>query len=140
MHYDPYFNLYHLHASSDPSLYAKHFVLLPPSSAEFVKRTDTHTTLRNTSAIDIYLRPRTSNGRVLRDEFDVLVDPATPSRLAEHVSAMAISCILREGETLFIPRGWWHRVENVSLLDTEASRRDAGWTAGVGWWFLPRRT
>ncbi|KAH9950807.1 Clavaminate synthase-like protein [Amylocystis lapponica] len=140
LHYDPYLNLYHLHASSKPSTHAKHFTLIPPSVSDFIRRSDAYSTLRNTSDIDLTLRPA-SNSSHSEGVFDVLIDPATPARAAEAIAASALSCVLREGETLFIPRGWWHRVENVVLAGgTQSADNHAGWTAGVGWWFLPRRS
>jgi hypothetical protein len=53
------------------------------------------------------------------------------------VEGYAVTCVLRQAETLLIPRGWWHRVENVALHN--GSRERGGWTAGLSWWFLPRR-
>ncbi|GBE84356.1 hypothetical protein SCP_0603350 [Sparassis crispa] len=135
LHYDPYMNLYHLHASSDPLTHAKHLTLLPPSVSEFVRRADGHASLRNTSAIDLQLRPRSGGSNL---QFDILTD-SCPTRLVDALSLTALSCVLREGETLFIPRGWWHRVENVLLPGRGPSSASAGWTAGIGWWFLLRQ-
>ncbi|EIW55671.1 Clavaminate synthase-like protein [Trametes versicolor FP-101664 SS1] len=133
LHYDPYFNLYNVYASSDPSVHAKHFVLLPPDLSESLSRAD-GSVLRNTSPVDLHLRADSSE-----NAFDVLIDPSTApvnTREALSESGGAMSCVLREGDTLFVPRKWWHRVENVRLQDTATP----GWTAGVGWWFLPRNS
>ncbi|OJT08247.1 Lysine-specific demethylase 8 [Trametes pubescens] len=135
LHYDPYYNLYNVYASSDPNVHAKHFVLLPPDLSESLSRAD-GSVLRNTSPVDLHLRGDSSG-----NAFDVLIDPSTaPLRTREALSESggALSCVLREGDTLFVPRKWWHRVENVRLQDTDAA--NPGWTAGVGWWFLPRNS
>lgn len=113
--------------------------------------------LRNTSPVDLHLRgdslhtrrprrqksleglPLGDHGNSSENTFDVLIDPSTaPMRTREALSESggAMSCVLREGDTLFVPRKWWHRVENVRLQDTVTP----GWTAGVGWWFLPRNS
>lgn len=133
LHYDPYFNLYQMYASAEPSRYAKHIFLLPPSASEFVKRADGQHSLRNTSSINLSLQPSCSG-----DEFAVIAAPDTPSRSVEAISGLGYSCVLREGETLFIPKGWWHRVENV-VLGRDQPPSGSGWTAGIGWWWLPRR-
>ncbi|KZT71073.1 Clavaminate synthase-like protein [Daedalea quercina L-15889] len=130
LHYDPYFNLYQVYASSDPNRYAKHIFLLPPDAREFVGRADGQHTLRNTSPIDLSLKP-SPNG----DDFVLVPEPSTPSHSVEAMLQLGCSCVLREGETLFIPKGWWHRVENVILGEELPS--DSGWTAGIGWWWLP---
>ena len=90
----------------------------------------------NTSQIKARLR------RHVTDDSDATFECQFPSDLsdaamqavAEHVKV----CVLREGETLFIPKGWWHRVENVSL--SRDPHPTAGWTAAVSWWFLPRNS
>ncbi|KAH9925731.1 uncharacterized protein B0H18DRAFT_876881 [Fomitopsis serialis] len=134
LHYDPYFNLYQLYASAEPNRYAKHIFLLPPSASEFVKRADGQHALRNTSSINLSLQPSDSG-----DDFAVVAAPDAPSRSVEAISGLGYSCILREGETLFIPKGWWHRVENV-VLGRDQPPSGSGWTAGIGWWWLPRRS
>ncbi|KAI0371995.1 Clavaminate synthase-like protein [Pilatotrama ljubarskyi] len=135
LHYDPYFNLYNVYASSEPSVHAKHFVLLPPTLSDCLSRAD-GSVLRNTSPVELHLLKGQSV-----ENFDIAVDPSTPLRTTEALaeSDSAMSCVLREGDTLFVPRRWWHRVENVKLQDV-ASSTASGWTAGVGWWFLPRNS
>ncbi|KAI0826571.1 hypothetical protein BC628DRAFT_1319774 [Trametes gibbosa] len=147
LHYDPYYNLYNVHASSDPVIHAKHFVLLPPALSAHLARSDGSvlSVLRNTSPIELHLRRDAS-----QDSFAIAIDPSTaPLRATEALArtdAGAMSCVLRERDTLFVPRRWWHRVEAVRLRDAGAAAATAdamqtsavGWTAGVGWWFLPR--
>ncbi|CDO75853.1 hypothetical protein BN946_scf184833.g4 [Trametes cinnabarina] len=131
LHYDPYYNLYNVYASSAPSAHAKHFVLFPPSLSEYLSRADDGSIMRNTSPVELHLR-RTDDG-----EFEVGLDEGSaPARVRDAVRGSGLSCVLREGDTLFVPRRWWHRVENVALR--EESTSGGGWTAGVGWWFLPR--
>ncbi|KAH9837958.1 Clavaminate synthase-like protein [Rhodofomes roseus] len=132
LHYDPYFNLYHLYASANPERHAKHIFLLPPHASEFVKRADGQHALRNTSSIGLSLAT-SQNG----DAFAIMAAPDTPGRSVEAMSTSGFCCILREGETLFIPKGWWHRVENV-VLGHDQQPSNSGWTAGIGWWWLPR--
>lgn len=67
-----------------------------------------------------------------RDGFGVIMDNSLPDQGVEVIQDVALSCVLNEGETLFVPKGWWHRVENVWTGEEE---NGCGWTAGVGWWF-----
>lgn len=134
-HYDPYMNLFHLQASSNPSRFAKHVMLLPPSSSPYLQHTERGSSvLGNTSKIKARLRHQTSQLSEVDFECEVLSD--TGDTVVEAMAEYARVCVLREGETLFIPKGWWHRVENV-VLDRNP-RLTVGWTAGVSWWFLPR--
>ncbi len=129
-------NLFHLQASSHPLHSAKHFTLLPPFASEFLQRADQHGAMRRTSPVNLTLIPKPSDTGV---HFDVEIDESVPARTKECISKEAISWLLREGETLFIPRGWWHRVENVFLKDVSPPPASTGqWTAGVSWWFLLR--
>ncbi|OCH86640.1 Clavaminate synthase-like protein [Obba rivulosa] len=165
IHHDPYANLYHLHASSAPQIHAKHFVLFPPSASSALSRTPG--VQRNTSAADLLLVPHAlpaplsslspvwsashaSPAPPCRDATPDNHDPfAILAAPTEVLPVRAWSCVLHEGETLYIPRRWWHRVENVALPEHGGAQsraaewwahgaRRAGWTAGVGWWFLPR--
>ncbi|GJE92388.1 hypothetical protein PsYK624_085420 [Phanerochaete sordida] len=133
-HCDAYMNLFHLQASSDRSRFAKHVLLMPPRTADVLRDTPRGSSiLSNTSRMKVRLRRAHADSRA---QFHVEAHPTVPARTAQALAAHAQSCVLREGETLFIPRGWWHRVENVCLADGPQPR--AGWTAGVSWWFLPR--
>ncbi|KAI0693942.1 hypothetical protein C8T65DRAFT_667471 [Cerioporus squamosus] len=133
LHSDPYCNLYSLHASSDASTHAKHWLLLPPSLGRLLSPPPGTQMQPNMSPLDFRLRRRSGED----GSFDT----------AQHVmdANAALSCVMREGDMLFVPRRWWHRVENVVLEDENTepaqvprSGNSAGWTAGVGWWFLPR--
>lgn len=118
MHYDPYENLFHMQATSSPHL-AKHFLLLPPG---VVKQGDGRFLQKNTSSMKFALQRQ-------GDGFGVTVEGSSSRAIQE----LGLSCVLKEGETLFVPRGWWHRVENVWTC--EGDSEEGGWTAGVGWWF-----
>ncbi|KAH9919967.1 Clavaminate synthase-like protein [Epithele typhae] len=139
IHRDPYHNVFSLLASSAPDAHGKHFLIFPPSMNEVL--TDA-TFSRNTARLDVVLR-RTPGAM---DGFDAVLDAnSAPRRVSEAVldNGGALSCVLREGDTLFIPRGWWHRVENVEVdgnsgPKAEDHEKRKGWTAGVGWWFLSR--
>ena len=148
LHYDPYFNLYNLYASSEPSVHAKHFVLFPPTLSEYLARAEKGHIMRNTSLVDlrVHARPPPEGNSFAEDAFAISVDTDSASSRTRDAlldSGAAWSCVLREGDTLFVPRRWWHRVENVMLPQdnagaTPTTTGPAGWTAGVGWWFLPR--
>ena len=135
LHYDPYINLFHLQASSQSCDYAKHVLLLPPSASDFVRGSDAQRRQHNTSALDFHLYP---NGSCESPPFRIAASfgASEPPEARDIIERDAVTCILRENETLFIPWGWWHRVENVALQD--ASRGRGGWTAGLSYWFLPR--
>lgn len=110
--------------------------LLPPSTSTLMRQGHDIKTNRSSikagvvhsSLLDGTPGPSPDNPLVL----EVDADEDTASAIAKH----AMVGILREGETLFIPDGWWHRVENVCLVPER--QPTAGWTAAVSWWFLPR--
>ncbi|KAK7689367.1 hypothetical protein QCA50_007158 [Cerrena zonata] len=132
LHYDPYINLFHLQASSLPKRFAKHVTLFPPSVSHLLRR-ETNTTLRNTSPHELTLR-HTPTG-----DFDIHLEPDLPNESIQELSNRALSCLVREGDTLLIPKRWWHRVENVDLAPDPAGSNGemrVGWTAAVSWWFL----
>ena len=135
LHYDPYINLFRLQASSAPYKYAKHVLLLPPSSSPLVKGSDTQRHQHNTSTLDFHLHPDESHGSP-RFRIAASLGASGTSEARDVIERDAVTCILQENETLYIPRGWWHRVENVALQDM--SDKHGGWTAGLSYWFLPR--
>ena len=136
LHYDPYINLFHLQASAAPKRFAKHVTLFPPSLSHLLRR-ESHTTLRNTSPHKFGLcHTPPSPGA-----FEVYLESKTNEKLVQELSKHTLSCVVREGETLLIPRRWWHRVENVDLMpEMEASKeeKNPGWNVGVCWWFTVR--
>lgn len=61
--------------------------------------------------------------------------PGAPSLVPKSSSAM--SCVLREGETLFIPPGW--RIQGrPSCLDKSQSWERLGWIVSAIWRFQPK--
>lgn len=128
-------NLFHVQASSDPAKYAKHVVLLPPAVSRLMLTNGRGGVMGNTSGVQLSVRRRLRGGRA---EFEVRADPDLPRETLEAIAEHAVGCVVREGETLFIPRGWWHRVQNVRLVERTRDDEPAGWTAALAWWFLPR--
>lgn len=131
LHYDPYVNLFHLQASSSPGRIAKHVTLFPPSLSQLLER-KTNTALRNTSPHEFTLHRNLSAFDVFLENVNSLPDAAI-----EKLSKHALTCIVHEGDTLLIPKRWWHRVENVDLFPDSAEKK-VGWTAALSWWFLLR--
>lgn len=137
LHYDPYMNCFQLQAASDPTKHGKHVLLLPPSASSIVRSNPRTALQRNTSSVDFHLR-RSNPYTLDHDTVDVYVD-SLGSEDAQSLSSAALSCVLLEGDTLFIPRGWWHRIENIALTPADGAESDCGgWTAGMAWWFLFR--
>ncbi|KAJ2958045.1 hypothetical protein NUW54_g14557 [Trametes sanguinea] len=94
LHYDPYYNLYTVYASSDASVHAKHFVLFPPSTSEHLSRANDGSVMRNTSPVELHLRGLGGG------EFAVGLDPtSTPARVKDALLSeeCALSCVVREG-------------------------------------------
>ena len=54
---------------------------------------------------------------------------------AQDSATQPLSCSLRQGDSLWIPRGWWHAVRNGT---TSGDRTAHSWSASIGCWFLPR--
>ena len=119
LHRDPCCSLYDLLAPSAPSTHAKHFLLMPPTLGEVLITSAPLSRSCNTAQLDVRLR----GARGATAEFDVvLAAPATP-RYARAAHAV------REGETVFVPRAWWPRVENAAAGDRDSARR--GWPAAA---------
>jgi Cupin-like domain len=111
--------------------------MIPPNFTKFVEQGGRPPFQRNTSRTDFTLRRQpVSSG--CSPEFELSVEDGTAPHIIEAMAKHATVCVLKEGETLFIPRGWWHRAENVWIGDRKLDGDEAimaGWTAGVGWWF-----
>jgi hypothetical protein len=113
--------------TSSPST-MKHFLLLPPSLSSMLKsKLLAYQTMQNTSAVDfeVHASPDESNVTPVV-EWKSFGELSTEE--LKQVEEGCLSCWVREGDCVFLPRGWWHRVENVNL----DGRRD-GYTVGVGW-------
>ncbi|KAI0696613.1 hypothetical protein BC835DRAFT_854813 [Cytidiella melzeri] len=136
LHFDPYINLFHLQASSNPEEYVKHVILLPPTASRFVKGPHAQRRQHNTSALEFQIH-RDASHDISGFRVETSLDGTSDVReIRDVIERYAVTCLLRQGETLLIPRGWWHRVENVGLRD--GRREHCGWTAGLSWWFLSR--
>ncbi|KAI1798161.1 hypothetical protein LXA43DRAFT_11925 [Ganoderma leucocontextum] len=132
LHTDSYCNLYNLFVSSEPSLFCKHIVLLPPSASEYLTRMD--------DAIRHSLSS-SSGGQALVTTSSTWASTQGKYRQRRHTPCCRPrarkSCVPHEGDTLFVPCRWWHGAENVVGPSAAANGKKRGWTAGVGWWFLP---
>ncbi|OXG42832.1 hypothetical protein C359_02159 [Cryptococcus neoformans Bt120] len=99
LHHDPYENIYHVLAGS------KTFILLSPlETIHLDQRFYPPSTLKRSPSGQLY------------PEYDY-PDPSSGPRIpwVENLclprSARSLSITLQEGDTLFLPAGWWHRVE-----------------------------
>ncbi|KAH8915631.1 Clavaminate synthase-like protein [Atractiella rhizophila] len=134
LHSDPYENLFTLPCTSSPST-AKHFLIFPRSlSALLRKNKDMRhwSPGENTSLLDFEISRGEQKHSEIRASWDVRWKSDNVDE-RESIEDGALQCTLMEGDALFIPRGSWHRVENVDLEGNENV-----WTAGVGWWFRTR--
>ncbi|WVR06473.1 hypothetical protein IAU60_003504 [Kwoniella sp. DSM 27419] len=112
LHHDPYENIYHVLAGT------KTFTLLSPIEGLW---------------LDQHFHPASTLHRSPSGHLRPELDPA-PSYPIPWVSSTSfpyrvrpIRVTLNEGETLYLPAGWWHRVEQAET--------DHGIVAAVNYWY-----
>ncbi|WRT67922.1 uncharacterized protein IL334_004896 [Kwoniella shivajii] len=112
LHHDPYENIYHVLAGS------KTFTLLSPIEGLW---------------LDQHFHPSSTLHRSTSGSLVPVLDPA-PTYPVPWVSSthlpprvQPIRVTLQEGETLFLPANWWHRVEQ--------EEREAGIVVAVNYWY-----
>ncbi|KIR36105.1 hypothetical protein I352_01049 [Cryptococcus deuterogattii MMRL2647] len=123
LHHDPYENIYHVLAGS------KTFTLLSPlETIHLDQRFYPPSTLKRSSSGQLYPE---------YDYPDPSYGPRIPwvGNICLPRSARSISVTLHEGDTLFLPAGWWHRVEQ--------KEGEEGIAVAVNYWYpseiLPER-
>lgn len=114
---DPYENIYAVVRGS------KHFTLLPPTEGYTLREQRVphahYTRPTPTSSLQLSLIEPSSTVRWAE------VDPSLPSLDAEETGALRVT--VREGESLYLPAGWWHHV-------TQSGDESAVCVA-VNWWY-----
>ncbi|KAF5370114.1 hypothetical protein D9758_001043 [Tetrapyrgos nigripes] len=103
IHSDPYENVYTVIRGE------KHFTLLPPTEGWCLKeRTYPHATyVRNIDTCQLRLEP--SPKEVAPVRWSSVADPQLPGSLSD--KAHPIHVVVKSGETLYLPAGWWHHVQ-----------------------------
>ena len=113
---DPYANVLTLHATASEDD-RKHVVLWPPNARSLLQ-TD-RPLQRNLATVQLELG---LDGSCRIDE------------AAQDSAAQPLACSLRQGDSLWVPKGWWHAVRNGKASGASTS----SWSAAIGAWFLPR--
>nr|XP_019045472.1 hypothetical protein I302_05862 [Kwoniella bestiolae CBS 10118]OCF24402.1 hypothetical protein I302_05862 [Kwoniella bestiolae CBS 10118] len=112
LHHDPYENIYHVLAGK------KIFTLLSPIEGLWLdQQFHPPSTLRRSPSAT--LRP------VLDDEPAYLIPWVSSTEFPSRVHPIRVE--LNEGETLYLPANWWHRVEQ--------EEGDAGIVVAVNYWY-----
>ena len=78
----------------------------------------------------VYPRPEFNNKSQLRDPFDVDLE-----QFPEFKNAKPIHVTVREGETLFLPGGWWHatKMNHPSISIAESTLDHYNWKLRRNW-------
>ncbi|GAA97686.1 uncharacterized protein L969DRAFT_280703 [Mixia osmundae IAM 14324] len=117
LHHDPYDNLFEL---KEACRALKHFTILPKRLSHLLRSSEQQ---KNTSSVDFDI----SSGKLA-------LSAASPSqKYAQEILNAAQTCVLAPGDTLLLPRGFWHRVETISTDSAQP-----GWAASIGFWFRMR--
>ncbi|ODO09988.1 hypothetical protein I350_02212 [Cryptococcus amylolentus CBS 6273] len=129
LHHDPFENIYHVLAGS------KIFTLLPPiETAHLKQRFYAPSTLQRDENNDLVpvldpalARPSSSSSSSFSSSRDG--PPKIPWVASKQTpkSSRKIRVTLKEGETLYLPAGWWHRVEQ--------EEGDEGLVVAVNYWY-----
>ncbi|KAF8607967.1 Clavaminate synthase-like protein [Ceratobasidium sp. AG-I] len=117
VHSDPYENIYAVVRGS------KHFTLLPPTEGYTLHEQRVsharYTRPIPTSPLQLSLVDPPATVRWAE------VDPSLPSLDTKETGAMRIT--VREGESLYLPAGWWHHVAQTG--------DESGVCVAVNWWY-----
>ncbi|KAJ3828601.1 Clavaminate synthase-like protein [Lentinula raphanica] len=114
VHSDPYENIYTVVRGE------KHFTLLPPTDGLYLdERYYPHASYVRGQNGDLTLQPSPGNTPLVR--WSSNMNPHLPGQLPPEAHPIHIS--VSEGETLYIPVGWWHHV------------RQSGTTVALNWWY-----
>ncbi|ETW83951.1 hypothetical protein HETIRDRAFT_123667 [Heterobasidion irregulare TC 32-1] len=116
IHNDPYENIYHVVRG------CKTFLLLPPTEGWCLReRLYPHATyIRPSEGSPLILTPSPSSTPMVR--WSSITHPERPGALP--ASAHPITISLQEGETLYLPAGWWHHVRQSDEI-----------TVALNWWY-----
>jgi hypothetical protein len=117
LHRDPYENIFVVAEASEDS--AKHVLLFPPACDAMLAPARGSTS----KTVDVYLSD------VVKGAARLESDTLNETELAE-LAKSGLAAELAQGDMLILPRGWWHRIENVG-----SSR---SYVAGMAWWWLMR--
>lgn len=116
IHNDPYENIYHVVRG------CKTFLLLPPTEGWCLReRLYPHATyIRPSEGSPLILTPSPSSTPMVC--WSSITHPERPGALP--ASAHPITISLQEGETLYLPAGWWHHVRQSDEI-----------TVALNWWY-----
>ncbi|KAF8314761.1 Clavaminate synthase-like protein [Clavulina sp. PMI_390] len=132
IHSDPYENIYTVIRGS------KLFILLPPTEGFLLSEREypraTYERLDGTEGAGaLQLVPCVPEGPPVRTENKDNKDAERAFR--EH--ARPIYVTLREGETLYLPSGWWHHVSQSCSSNTQSedSKQEGRACIALNWWY-----
>ncbi|KIK68155.1 hypothetical protein GYMLUDRAFT_1015919 [Collybiopsis luxurians FD-317 M1] len=112
--HNPYENIYTVVRET------KHFTLLPPTDGWYLdERSFPHATYVRDSGGRLTLQPSSEDTAAVR--WSSISDPHLAGRLSPKAHPIHIS--ISQGESIYIPVGWWHHV------------RQSGITIALNWWY-----
>ncbi|KAG6919429.1 hypothetical protein DXG01_006312 [Tephrocybe rancida] len=116
IHSDPYENIYTVLRG------AKHFTLLPPTEGWCLReRTFPHATYsRCTKTGKLFIEPTVGADEI---RWSSVSTPHVPGVLPDEAHPVHIT--LEQGDTLYLPAGWWHHVRQLNGATTIA----------LNWWY-----
>ncbi|XP_006460104.1 hypothetical protein AGABI2DRAFT_117066 [Agaricus bisporus var. bisporus H97] len=114
IHSDPYENIYTVVKGE------KRFTLLPPSDGWCLKeRFYPHAKFGRSSSQPLEVIPSTDVPPV---RWSSITDPSIPGSLPANIKPLHVC--LKRGETLYLPAGWWHYVQQGKEM-----------TIAINWWY-----